>query len=266
MPIIEGQIFRSTLRLEGAANNDTVVRDCAIVGVAGDGVLLRNVSNVRIENCLICDVSDVGIRVSGTGSTSDVQIVGCTIQRTGKDGIYSGENPGILHPGLQIVDNLIEDAGLAWRDSGLLHGMYIQSGGFIIRGNTVLRCPDGNGISVRSSGVIEQNRIMDAYKGGIAYYADHPAIAGEPLIIRDNIVAYVGGDGSRASINVLNIPTPANAVTSFTVTGNTVTGRGVIVDPGVTGAGHSVTNSGNSMMSNVDAAAILLAGAAQGAS
>lgn len=249
--IIENLVLTSTLRLEGPAWDNTLVRNVTITGAQGDGIFLRNVSNVRIENVTVTDVKGTGIKLSNSGSTENVQIVGSTIARTGMDGIYAGKATGVEHPGLKIMGNTITDAGLAGLGSGLVHGMYIQSSDFLITGNTVLNSGGGNGISVRSSGTIDGNHIDGALKSGISYYADHPAGAADKLWITENIVANVGHDGARGSINLLGIPSGADPVASIVVSGNVVTGsKGVVIDASYAKAGVSTSSSGNVSVSN----------------
>lgn len=235
--IIENLVLTSTLRLEGEAWDNTLIRNVTIIGVEGDGIFLRDVSNVRIENVTIADVTGNGVKLSTTGSTENVTIVDSSITGTGLNGIFAGEAAGVGHSGLTISGNTISDTGLAGVGSGLLHGLYLQSAGFVVSGNTILNSAGGNGISVRSSGEIEGNHVVDAYKSGIAYYADHPAGSGT-LVIEGNEISDVGQDGARGAINLLEIPAGADVVAGIVVRDNVVTGTGgVVVDADYAAAG-----------------------------
>lgn len=252
--IVENLVLTSTLRLEGAEWNNTLVRNVTIRDVNGDGLMLRNVNNVRIENVTIEDVSGTGIKLSKTGSTSNVEIVNSRIDGTGRDGINSGEAAGVDHVGLKIIGNTIANTGLDGGSSGLLHGIYLQGSEFLVEDNTLINSQDGNGISVRSSGIVRGNHIDGAFKSGIAYYADHPAGTSNRLVIEDNIVVDAGLGGARGDINLLNLPSGSDPVDSIIVRNNTLSGeKGVIIDSGYAARNISTTSSGNIVVSEAEA-------------
>lgn len=259
--IIENLVLTSTLRLDGAQWNDTLVRNVTIASADGDGIFLRNVSNVRIENVTIEGVTGAGIKLSTTGSTNGVEILDSTIARTGKDGIFSGEGAGVDHPGLRIVGNTISDTGLAGAGNGLLHGMYVQSSDFLIGNNTVLDSHGGNGISVRSSGVVRGNHIDGAYKSGISYYADHPSGETGRLAILDNIIANAGRDGARGALNLLEIPSGADTVDSIVIRNNIMAGsKGVVMDASYRLAEVATDTSDNVVVALHEALALMRRG------
>lgn len=219
--VIEGKTFHETLRLEGPEWNDTLVRDVVIRGAEGNGILLRGVRNVRIESSTIEDVSRSGIHLSARASTRDVRIVGNRIARTGRDGISSTQRRGrgVDHPGLVIADNVISETGLAGED-GLYHGIYVQSTDFLITGNRVSDSRDGNGISVRSSGVVRGNVVIGTGKSGIAYYSDHMRGGSDRLVIEGNTVADVARRQYRGGIDLLDVPDAELMVHEFVIRDN----------------------------------------------
>lgn len=202
--IIEGKVLTKTLTLDGSGFDNSLLRNLVIKDVKGDGILLRNVNNVRIENIQIYDVTGNGIRLSMSGSTSDVIIEGNRIIRAEKNGINAGQRhkKGVDHKGLIIRNNVVKDTGLSGF-RGLHHGIYVQAQDFYIAGNMIINAADGNGISVRSSGVVENNIIKGAGKSGIAYYADHMSGVTKTLIVRGNEIADIGRKVKRAAIDVL---------------------------------------------------------------
>lgn len=256
--IIEELTINSTLVLEGAEWDNTLIRNIIISDVDGDGIVLRNVNNVRIENVTIQNVTGTGIKLSTLGSTSNVSLIGNTISNVGLDGIHSGQRTGVDHVGLKIIDNTISRTGLSGDGLGLLHGIYVQSTDFIIEGNQIYESLDGNGISVRSSGIVRQNYIENAEKSGISYYADHAAGAGNGLLIENNIIVSAGHSGSRHDINLLHIPSGQHdaVVDNIIVRDNILTNAGanpVVVDPTYAQHGIQVDVTGNVVVSETAA-------------
>ncbi len=182
------------LRLTGREWDHVLIRNVTIRNAPDTAIYLRDVENVRIENCVILGAGAWGILLSSRGSTRDVTIVGNQIRDTGKDGIHAAQrvHEGVDHPGLRIVGNTIENTGLDLTHG--LHGIYVQSKDFLIEGNRVLDTNAGNGISVRSSGVVRENRVIDVVREesdggyGIAYYSDHAAGPSGTLEIVGNVI------------------------------------------------------------------------------
>jgi hypothetical protein len=254
--IIQNVTYSHTLRLEGSGDDNTLIRNVTIRNVDGDGIFLRNVDNVRIENVTIINASGDGVRLSSEGSTSNVIITDSRISDIGDDGINAGQRAakGIDHPGLQIIDNVISNTGLNGDGDGLRHGLYIQSSDFLIEGNTVRNSMDGDGISVRSSGIVRDNLVEDSGKSGIAYYADHARGPSNRLVIEDNTVIDSGNSQSRNDIDVLSVPKGKSdlAVQNVVVRDNILTdhdGTALRIGNGY----KSVVNSGNKVVSEANA-------------
>jgi hypothetical protein len=225
--VIEDVTLDGTLRLEGPEWNDTLVRRVTLRGIDGDGIFLKNVANVRIEDCVIEDVTVSGIRLSAEGGTANVHVVGNQISRTGRDGIAAGQrhDEGVDHPGLVVEGNSVDSAGLTGL-RGLYHGIYVQSTDFVITHNRVTNTMDGNGISVRSSGTVSGNVVKGTQKSGIAYYADHMRGPSNRLVIEGNTLGDVSqGWQRRNAVDLLHIPDDANVVGEFVIRDNTIIGR-----------------------------------------
>lgn len=205
--ILENFVLNETLLLEGADWNNTIIRNVIIENVDGSGILLRDVENIRIENVTIRNVTGDGIKLSTLGSTSDVVIVDSHISDVGDDGINAGQRAqnGVDHPGLQIIDNTIENVGLNGTSAGLMHGMYIQTTDFLIQGNHISGVQDGNGISARSSGQIIDNYIEDTRQSGIAYFPDNVKGDSDQLTITGNVLVNTGQGTDRSDINLLEV-------------------------------------------------------------
>ncbi len=104
--------------------------------------------------------------------------------------------------------------------SGKLHGIYVQAQDFLIEDNTVINATDGNGISVRSSGVVRNNTVNGTAKSGISYYADHMRGPSNQLLIEDNMISNVGQKSSRTGIDLLEIPNRRYAVRNYIIRDN----------------------------------------------
>jgi len=196
--------------LKGSAWNNTLIKNCRFRGISGNALTLRSVEGVRVENCVFEDISENAIHMSVTGSgTKDVTLIGNTIQNCGRNGITGGQRyeEGLDQTNYRVLSNRIENVGLEpGLKSGLLHGIYVQAQDFLIEANTVLNAADGNGISVRSSGVVRGNTCDGAAKSGIAYYADHMRGPSDMLLIEGNVIRNVGRDSGRCGIDLLKIP------------------------------------------------------------
>lgn len=86
----------------------------------------------------------------------------------------------------------------------------------------MLNAADGNGISVRSSGVVRGNTVDGTAKSGIAYYADHMHGPSNTLIIEQNTLRNVGRDSGRCAIDLLSIPDRRLAVRKFVIRDNDI--------------------------------------------
>lgn len=243
------QTISAPVTLAGSAWNSTLIRNCSFRGIAGSALTLRSVEGVRVENCVFEDIGENAIHMSVTGSgTKDVTLIGNTIQNCGRNGITGGQRykEGIDQKNYRVLDNRIENVGLdPGLKSGLLHGIYVQAQDFLIEGNTVLNAADGNGISVRSSGVVRGNTCDGAAKSGIAYYADHMHGPSDLLLIEGNVIRNVGHDGGRCGIDLLKIPSRKLVVDRIVVRQNQIEpGPGsdcdIIVHPDYRGGGVTV--------------------------
>ncbi len=250
--IVENLTLTSTMDIVGPEWDNTLIRNITIKNVNGDGMMIRNVDNLRIENVTIDNVSGYGIRLSSTGSTSNVVIENNTISNVGRDGIIAAQDKQsrVDHPGLQILNNTIDTTGLRGGTTDTMHGMYIQSTDFVIDGNHILNSTDANAISVRSSGVVSHNLIENARGSGVAYFADHYKGPSDTLIIEDNTIINTGNGTNRSDINLLGIPSGQTnaAVGNFIVRDNNFSDNdrtpvAVASDYSKLGANVSITNN-----------------------
>lgn len=224
--VFENLDVTSAAVLDGSKWNNTLIRNCRIHDIPGDGLTLRSVNTVRVENCVFENIQGNAIHMSITGSgTRNVTLIGNRIQNCDKNGITGGQRykQKLDQKNYRVLDNRIENVGLVPEsEPGLLHGIYVQAQDFLIEGNTVLNAADGNGISVRSSGVVRGNTVDGTAKSGIAYYADHMHGPSNTLIIEQNTLRNVGRDSGRCAIDLLSIPDRRLAVRKFVIRDNDI--------------------------------------------
>jgi len=191
--IIENKDFTSSLKLDTGDDN-TLIINSKFHDIVGRGIQIRNVSNVYIKDCEIYNIRNGtvqgnGIHLRSTGSTDRVTIDGCFIHDIEADGIHSNSgDETTTHTNLVIKNNTIYDTGTKIRD-GHYHPIYLQTSHFILENNVLYNSLGGNGLSVRSSGIIRGNLVLgNTQKSGIRYYSDHDAGPSDILIIENNVI------------------------------------------------------------------------------
>lgn len=217
--VVEGLFSQEEVRLIGSAWDDVWIRGCTVSGSPDDGIFLRDVRHVRISGCSIERIGGQGgIRLSVSGGTEGVELLDNALRDLALNGINVPQrsDEGIDHPGLIVRGNRIERAGLEGR-GGLHHGMYVQSSGFVIEDNVVVDTHDGNGISVRSHGIVRGNAVYGYGQTGIRYYDDHDG-AGGTLVVENNLV---GGEGTGISLLKSEVD-PSFTVDGWVLRHNTV--------------------------------------------
>jgi len=221
---------QTQMRLVGHQWDNTLVRNCRIHDTPGAAVFIRDADNVVIQHCEIWNTGNVdnsAIKMSAWGTgTKNVTIDGNYIHDVPNNGIWAGEDVDVDHVGLKVINNLIERTGVG-SSSGLDHPIYLQSSEFLIADNTILGPRDGNGISVRSSGVVRCNHVSGTSrsgKPGIKYFSDHPAGASNELVIEHNTV-YSDTRGIQLAPPVNStrgLVPPTHVVKSFIIRNNVI--------------------------------------------
>lgn len=208
----------TTLSLIGHQYDGTIVENIIIHDTGGDGIVLRDVDNVTIRNCEIYNVSE-GIALSSLGNTKNITIENCNIHDTGRNGIIVKQHPGYNQTGVIIRNNVITNTGTS-STSGAYHGIYMQATDNTIAGN-VIDTSTGNGVSIRSSGYVGNNRISNTAKSCIRYFSDNVTGATKKLQIENNLCVNPAGDYPAISILWGG---NAAVVTDFQVRFNTIIG------------------------------------------
>jgi hypothetical protein len=196
--IIENIDTTGTINLTNSSWSNTLIRNCTIhnTGTGNDGIFLRDVKNVRIENCTIYDIDgQAGIRFSISGNGTDsVQIINNTLYNLAENGINAPQRSQNSTPlnqdHLEIIGNTIYNSGLG-SSNGLHHAIYCQAADYTIKNNIIFGIRDGNGISVRSSGILSGNTVSGeskANKPAMRYFSDHYTGESDTLLIENNIL------------------------------------------------------------------------------
>ncbi len=174
--------YTTPIILDGHSYDGTIIDGAVIHDTGSDGIVLRNVDNVIIRNCTIYNVAN-GILFRSTGSTNNTLIENCTIRDTTSQGIMvktddlTNNQTGVVIRNNRLLRNGINDK---------IHGMYIMGLDTQVLNNYV-EGSSGNGISMRSSGVVSGNVVKNTVKTCIRYFSDHKSGASQKLVIENNV-------------------------------------------------------------------------------
>ncbi len=163
-----------------------------LYGGGANGVLL---TNSRISgSLLIAGVKHVYVQGNTIGSIwfpDDMPMDDVTIN--GNDIVGAVNDCIQIHDGtnrptnLVIEYNNIHDCGTGHPGSGLYHAIYDQVPNVTIRGNHIWNARAA--ISIRSSGLLQNNVIENVTNGGaIEYFSDHDAPSGSTLNLQGNTI------------------------------------------------------------------------------
>lgn len=144
-------------------------------------IMARNYNRMDILNCTLEDVIEgdgISLRSTGSGSES-TRIENSLLNRVTGNAIIAKVN----NRHVSIWNNKLFDVGMA--ADGKRHGMYIMAPDASIRGNLIVGTR-GDGISMRTSGEIIDNRIYKTSKSPIRYYSDGTPGLSDILYIENN--------------------------------------------------------------------------------
>lgn len=193
--LVDGQSFTSLVNLDGSGG-DTLYRDCTFTNSSGNGVDLRNVTDVTFYRCTFQNINGNGIRMRSSGSTARISAIDCDFISITANGITSAqrsqsESPPVDHPNTVVESCYFEDVSTA---SSANHMVYLQGTEFSVINNEFVGDFGGNVISVRSSGVVSGNTIhnltgaLDGNPVGVKYFSDHKTGTSKTLTIINNVI------------------------------------------------------------------------------
>lgn len=198
---INGETFNETVLIEGHLYDGLIIENCIFENIADDGLQIKDVDDLIIRNCIFRDIQGNAIRFRNSGSSEDVLLENNEIYNIQKNGILVYET----HYNTRINKNTIHDVGLETSSSSAgapHHGIYIQGKNFLVQSNIIYNISNNNGncISTRSYGIMNNNTLYNATKHGISYYSDHPGESGT-LIIQNNMIYDNGSRGVNLNTN-----------------------------------------------------------------
>ncbi|MEO1052303.1 MAG: right-handed parallel beta-helix repeat-containing protein [Bacteroidota bacterium] len=144
--------------------------------------------NVIIENNEIFDCDGTGISTAGSSTVCcphDNPVLGCIIR-----------------------GNIIHDIGKYPDPVGNSpkHGMYIKAQDVLIEDNIVYNSYDGQGLSVRSTGIVRGNKVWNCKNWPFAYWPQKEGGPSDKLIIENNVFYQDGNyDGPLSPSGILVI-------------------------------------------------------------
>lgn len=177
--------FTDRIRLEGHEYDSLLIENCTF---DGGGLNLGDVDHVTIRGCTFKNINRNGLAIGFIGPCNNIVVDGCTFADIGYNGVDSHEdafNCTIRNCTFRRIAG--SDIGAAMGQPH--HGIYWKGKGVTIEDNRMEGEGQnfGNGISVRSSGLVRRNTIVGFPKNGIMYYANHPG--DDSLVIENNFLA-----------------------------------------------------------------------------
>ncbi|MFT3894506.1 MAG: right-handed parallel beta-helix repeat-containing protein [Anaerolineales bacterium] len=218
--VIVNQEYKGPLVLDENDNN-TIIVGAVFHDFTGDAITLGNVSNVYIKNCTIYNIDGNGIVLRSSKGTDRVTIDGCVIHDTTRNGIIAKQNidEGIDHTRLVIKNNKLYKNGTDELD----HSLYIQAQDANIQNNEITGST-GNGISIRSSGIVSGNKIRDTTKSCIRYFSDNVKGPSDTLLLENNtcLLSQPGSESPAFSLLLSDDSPPNWIVDQFIIRFNTI--------------------------------------------
>eukprot|EP01084_Bolivina_argentea_P051505 94758_1 len=258
-----GITFTSTLTLTNNIDNNCVIDGCTFSNIIGAGIIIQENVNITIKNCVLQNISDDGIQFNDVYFTQNIVISNNNFHTIGGRGIFvthhsnliieyntlhnigqvgikfegpSSSNGSIIqynnisnvsgygincdqtHRNISIIGNIIH----SYESSA---GIIIHGPNFRVIGNIVFDTNhiNGNGINVRSFGIVANNIVFNTTRRGIAYYSARPGYDGQ-LIIENNIVYNIGYGFDHAPIS-LSVANMDNNIDHAIVRFNTLIGH-----------------------------------------
>lgn len=176
--------FKNDLKIEGQGFNGLLIDNCTF-----DGALLSisDVDTVIIRNCTFKNQKGNGIKIGFGGLVNHIVIEKSSFINIGSNGIDSHEeSPNGVIKNCYFENCALSDIGAAMGQAH--HAIYWKGKNVKILNNEIHTGEQnyGNAISHRSSGLISGNKIFEAKKYGIMYFADHPS--SNSLVIENNFL------------------------------------------------------------------------------
>jgi len=223
------------IEAEGTAH--LVIRDLTIENGRNYGIVMRNCRDARVENCLVRNLGQGGISLSGTRLT----VADCDVTGTASRGIsiYGGDRKTLTPGECAVVNSHVHHVGrLDWQGG---RGVTLGGCGNRLANNLIDHCPTGGVSYGGNEHLLELNEIHDVcihYSDvGVFYTGRDWASRGN--VVRWNYIHDVSNNAGHGSSGIYL----DDCDSGDTVVGNIVfggVGRGVLL-----GGGRDNTIRGN---------------------
>ena len=163
------------------------------------GIYLSDCKTIVISGNEISDSVSKGIALHASGQKwkepVDTLIENNRIAYIVDDGIdFHTHAPGpskdihSMLSGVTIRNNVIHDIGLGLTKLGFArHGIYLSTRDAVVEGNTIYNCFYGEGISIRNSAIVRNNRVWNCARSCISYWAQGSTENGtQTLLVEGN--------------------------------------------------------------------------------
>lgn len=161
------------------------------------GIFIVNSKNIDVIGNEITDSFSKGITMKADGwqSSSDVLIEGNRIAYIYDDAIdfytlnrnRDDARQHLALRGMTIRNNVIHDIGLGLTRLGFArHAIYLSTCDAVVEGNVIYNCFYGEGISIRSSAIVRNNKIWNCARACISYWAQMGVSNGNKKVIIEN--------------------------------------------------------------------------------
>lgn len=185
--------FEKGLKVDGHVFDSLIIENCTFTG---GPLILGDCDHVLIRNCSFKDIDNNAIKIGFTGPCSHITIENCEFEGIGFNAIDSHEDaPHCVIRNCTFADIARSHVGIAMAQPH--HCIYWKAPDVLIEGCR-FDCsdqPNGNAISIRSSGVLRKNVIHNSPKNGIMYFSDHPG--GDSLLVENNFITGSAFSGFR---------------------------------------------------------------------
>lgn len=182
--LLSNKTFQKDVKVDGHEFDGLIIENCVF---DGGSLSLGNVDSVIVRNCTFKNIKNNGLKIGFIGPSSHISVENCSFENIGFNGVDSHEDA--LHCQIlncQFINMALSETGAAMAQPH--HAIYWKGKDVLISGNyfDAGDQPFGNSISVRSSGIVRNNIILNSPKNGIMYYSNHPG--GDSLFIENNFL------------------------------------------------------------------------------
>lgn len=186
-------------------------------------LMIGSANNVTVTGCTFKNLLGSGIAVRSSGSGCDnIQIINNRFENVVSQGVIAKNNLGTRNNTRVVISgNTFINCGQ--NTNGKTHAIYAFAPDIQVISNFI-DTTQGNGISIRTSGVVRYNTVRNALKSAIRYFSDQPTGASKNLYIEGNVLT-----GSGVGYPVVSLldggVTSSQMVTNYYIRNNTITGN-----------------------------------------